>query len=41
MKLLIRISFLVLAIAGAQAQETLPIYQDYLSDNVYLKIVIR
>jgi type IX secretion system PorP/SprF family membrane protein len=36
MKLLIRISFLVLAIAGAQAQETLPIYQDYLSDNVYL-----
>ena len=36
MKFLIRVICLFFAVIGGQAQETLPIYQDYLSDNVYL-----
>jgi type IX secretion system PorP/SprF family membrane protein len=36
MKTLKVLGLFLMGIAGMQAQETLPIYQDYLSDNVYL-----
>lgn len=36
MKFLVNLCFMVLTILGLYGQETLPIYQDYLSDNVYL-----
>lgn len=36
MRFLIRLCFIVIMASKAYGQETLPIYQDYLSDNVYV-----